>query len=151
MMNDNEKQKEKCPKFGTCSAPLCPENLTDDRWFPDEGICTRYNDLFVQVQRKIAKRADDMEKYFTLEMLRRNCIIGKNISGIDPDCRDEEKAIHQWLSKHKPKRKLTEAERQARQEVLFNARKNKEKSQLLTMTCDKAGFEQKKHQSVQGI
>ncbi len=56
---------EDCPKWDTCSAPICP--LGDNQkyiWYPDEEICTKYKNQFIVTQKKIAKKTKDMNKYY---------------------------------------------------------------------------------------
>jgi hypothetical protein len=99
-----------------CSAPLCPldlESLNCGRWYPDEEICKNReftNPTWIKNQKKIAKRARDKEKYFTIEMLNRNCAIAKGIVGLDPD-RAEEPQLKEWLKKHP---ELSEKEKERR-------------------------------------
>ena len=65
-----------CPKFDECSAALCPldrKHLKIGVWYPDEIVCCKYYYSWIQNQKKIAKKAKDMDKYFTHEMLKRNC------------------------------------------------------------------------------
>jgi len=64
---------------------------------------------WVKRQRKIAKICvTESAGCFTLPMLERRCVIGKKISGIDPDMTEAERkeAENNWLEKHpliKPK------------------------------------------------
>ncbi len=110
---------EECLKFETCEAPLCPldeESLRSGVWYPDEEICTsaKYgNKDWIRNQRKIKKRAANKDFYFTYEMLCRNCIIQRNIEGLDPDNTGfkDEKALKKWLNRHPEKRKWTEEEK----------------------------------------
>ena len=104
-----------CTKFSECSAPLCPLDKTPEgsEWYPDEDICTKHSPDWVKVQRKIAERTREPERYFTYEMLNRNCVIGRAIAGLDPERpRDEE--LKKWLAKHPPKKKkeLSESQKQ---------------------------------------
>ena len=104
-----------CTKFSECSAPLCPldKTLEVGMWYPDEPICAKHNHEWIKTQRKIAERTREPEKYFTYEMLNRNCVIGRAMAGLDPEKpRDEE--LKKWLAKHPPKKKreLSEEERQ---------------------------------------
>ena len=101
-----------CKYFDDCSAPMCPRDTGASKtaWFANEAIC-RLHDVpeWVKRQRKIAKaNADKKAGCFTLSMLERRCIIGKKITGIDPDGTDAEReeAERNWLEKHplvKPK------------------------------------------------
>jgi hypothetical protein len=87
----------------------------------NKGTDTEFGWIDYRVQRKIAKRTRDLTRYYTLEMLERNCVITKAIKGIDPDCRDEQAAIKSWMKQHRPKALLSNEERQRRRE-LFIAR-----------------------------
>ena len=120
--------RKECQHYDTCSAPFCPldhMSLKHGIWYPDEDICSKRSvPDWVRVQRKIAKRTPDKDKYFTFEMLNRNCRIGKAIVGLDPD-KDEKPQLKRWLEKHPPKRKLTEEEKTALRERM---RKVREKS-----------------------
>jgi len=106
---------ENCKYFENCSAPMCPRDAAVAKtvWFADELIC-RLHDVpeWVKQQRKIAKTgAHETAGCFTLPMLERRCIIGKKITGIDPDGTDAdlEAAEKNWLDKHPPiKPKSTE-------------------------------------------
>jgi hypothetical protein len=72
-------------------------------WFADEPVCRLHGvPEWVKRQRKIAKTgADETAGCFTLPMLERRCVIGKKISGIDPDGTeaDREEAEKNWLEK----------------------------------------------------
>ena len=108
--------REDCPKFDKCGAPLCPldsESLKDGIWYPDEEICKRKNvPAWVKAQRKIAKKTQDIDKYFNYAMLSRNCKIRKGISGIDPD-KAEEPQLKKWFKAHPVKREWSEEEKKA--------------------------------------
>jgi hypothetical protein len=98
----------KCKYFDDCSAPMCPkdEGVGKTAWFAGEPVC-RLHDVpeWVKQQRKIAKIcADESIGCFTLPMLERRCIIGKKISGIDPDGTETERADAEkiWLDTHPP-------------------------------------------------
>lgn len=109
-----------CKRLESCSAPLCPMDegsLGSGIWYPDEEICKlqafcKLN--WVQNQKKIAKKARIIDLYFTHRMLQQNCIIGKGISGLDPDhdIKDMEKDEAKWLKEHPEKRKLSEEEKE---------------------------------------
>jgi hypothetical protein len=101
-------QKRNCKYFDGCSAPMCPRDAEASKtiWFADEPVC-RSHDVpeWVKRQRKIVKTgADETAGCFTLFMLERRCVIGKKISGIDPDGTDTERegAERNWLKKHPP-------------------------------------------------
>jgi hypothetical protein len=91
---------------------MCPRDkgAANTTWFADEEIC-RLHDVpeWVKRQRKIVKTGiDETAGCFTLPMLERRCIVGKKITGIDPDGTDAErkKAEKDWLDRHpaiKPK------------------------------------------------
>lgn len=106
-----------CKSFDTCSAPLCPldpESLQCGVWFSTEEICRNreYGKLnWIKMQRKIARKTKD-DGYFTLEMLNRNCVVGKGMQGLDPD-KTEEMQLKRWLKTHPEKRKWSDEERQA--------------------------------------
>ena len=119
-----ETEKVKCSSFDKCSAPFCPENpeSLEDRWFPEEEICTYHKDTFIKAQRKIANRIEDKTGYFTFAMLNKNSVIGKKIRGIDPDSRNEKQTITTWLRNHKSKRVLSDDERKRRAENIKLAR-----------------------------
>jgi len=108
-----------CTAFHACSAPLCPlSDMPDDfLWYPDEPVCTKFNHEWIRAQRKIAQRARDREKCFTVKMLKRNCQIRSGIIGIDPDG-DIEEQEKRWLRKHSEKRKPTESEKAKRRELM---------------------------------
>lgn len=105
---------EMCPKFETCSAPICP--LDQDKktyiWYPDEEICRRKdfaNEQYIKTQKKLKKKAN-VNTYFTYKMLNRNFIVRKNIKGLNPDIiegknydnllRNERKYENKWLDDH---------------------------------------------------
>lgn len=105
---------EKCPKFNTCSAPLCPLDLNVEKycWFPDEAICNRkYIPRWAKNQRKIKKKAKDKNSYFVYAMLNRNCRVKKGITGLNPN-KAEAPQLKRWLKEHPAKRVLTEKEKQ---------------------------------------
>jgi hypothetical protein len=100
--------KRNCKHFEDCSAPMCPcdTGVANTAWFADEPICRLQNTPeWVKRQRKIAKAGGkETAGYFTLAMLERNCVIGKKISGIDPDGTETERKNSEqaWLEKHPP-------------------------------------------------
>lgn len=107
----------KCPYYKNCSCPLCPEDedsLVNGIWYPDEETCKRREyaqKTWIKNQRKIKRRAKDTDKYFTLEILKRQCTIKGGIGGIDPD-KPTKPQIEAWLEAHKTKRQLSETEKQ---------------------------------------
>ena len=120
--------REGCLNFDTCSAPLCPldkDSLENGIWYPDEEICRKRNaPAWVKAQRKIVKKTKDNDKYFTYEMLNRNCKIVSGIVGLDPD-KSEEPQLRNWLAHHKPKRQFSEEEKQEIRERLKQGRAKK--------------------------
>lgn len=116
--------KADCVKFEGCNAPLCPldEDVADYVWYPDEYICNcqQHNQIdWVRRQRKIAKKVE--LGYFTLEMLNRNCVIGANMRGLDPD-EPEASQLKNWLSKHKEKKPISEEKRKTLKQSMGNIR-----------------------------
>ena len=116
-----------CDKL--CDAPLCPldRDIKWRHWFPDEPICTakQFRGLdWVRNQRKIKKRARDKSRYFTLEMLKRNCRIRTGIKGLSPDIPSdkEKRKVQKWLSKHPPQRRIPREERKKFTERMKNSR-----------------------------
>ena len=114
----NHEARESCKYFDGCSAPMCPKNseAAETVWFADEPVC-RLNDVpeWVKRQRKIAKTgADETVGCFTLSMLERRCVIGKKISGIDPDGTETEREVAErnWLEKHPPVKPKSDEERE---------------------------------------
>ena len=105
---------EDCPKWDSCSAPICPledkiKNL-NYIWYPDEEICPKHKNQFIKTQKKIKKKARDLDKYFNLEMLNRNFIVGAGIVGLNP-YEEEGPQLKRWLRKHPLKRQISEEER----------------------------------------
>jgi len=122
--------KDKCSKFNSCGAPLCPldeESLKYGIFYPDEEICTkRPFPLWIKAQRKITKRCKDKDKYFSYEMLNRLSQVRIGTIGLDPD-RDEKPQLKRWLRTHpkREKRKLTEEKKRKLREFLQKAREKK--------------------------
>ncbi len=101
-----------CGLYETCLAPLCPMDRIslNGIWYPDEEICrsrTQGNLPWLKAQRKIAASSARAERYFTLEMLRRNCIVKGGIAGLDPN-EMEEPQLKKWLDDHPERRGLSE-------------------------------------------
>jgi len=101
-----------CGLYETCLAPLCPldKSSLSGIWYPDEEICrsrTQGNLIWLKVQRKIAASSARAERYFTLEMLRRNCIVKGGIAGLDPN-ETEEPQLKKWFDDHPERRGLSE-------------------------------------------
>jgi len=114
-----------CPRYGKCSAPMCPlerDSIRCGVWFPDDEICknrkfigesveerkdrdtkaTRDHDMImIKQQRKIQKSARDRSTYYTRRMLIVECIVKKGITGIDPD-KPEKSQVKRWIKKHPP-------------------------------------------------
>jgi len=108
----------KCKYFDDCSAPMCPQDsgVAKTEWFANEPVC-RLHDVpeWVKRQRKIYKTGvTETAGCFTLPMLERRCVIGKKISGIDPDIMEaERKEVEKnWLEKHPPIKPKSGAERE---------------------------------------
>jgi len=104
-----------CPSYQSCSAPLCPEDLTEGIWYPDEEICgaNNKNQKWIKQQRKIKKKAKSRELYFTLAMLERNSKILVGTKGINPDGQvDEKQQIKNWLAKRPLRKEMTQAQKQ---------------------------------------
>ena len=108
-----------CRYFDKCSAPLCPRDpgLASRPWFPDEEICRARKETsglkWIENQRKVQRKAKSVDRFFTLEMLDRDCIIRAGIEGIDSDAKDPEADLQRWLESH-PER-TPEQKEQARQ------------------------------------
>jgi len=106
-----------CKKYDTCNAPLCPldeQSLKHGIWYPDEEICPARaytNVAWIQNQKKMLKRSARVDRYFTLTMLERNCIVKSGIEGLDPD-EAEDYQLKKWLRDHPEKRALSEKERE---------------------------------------
>jgi hypothetical protein len=107
-----------CKYFESCSAPMCPRDAgaAKTAWFANEPVCRLHNvPEWVKQQQKIAKTgAYETAGCFTLPMLERRCIVGKKITGIDPDGTeaDREDAEKTWLDKHPPIKPKSNEERE---------------------------------------
>jgi hypothetical protein len=116
-----QREKDKCKLFESCSAPLCPideESLRVGIWYSDEEVCKlrEYQSLpWIKMQKKIAKVKARPDRYFTLSMLKRNCVVKRGIEGLDPDKEKRENArqLKRWMSQHPPKKEISLEERQA--------------------------------------
>ena len=93
----------KCPKYESCSAPLCPldtQSPISNTYFPGEDICKakRFQSLgWVKKQKAIAKLKPS--GYFTIAMLKAIRRISKSIEGIDSDSSLDKatKAEETWI------------------------------------------------------
>ena len=99
-----------CTLFENCHAPLCPLDPASLKgvWYADEEICRSraYANLpWIRGQRKIGRVR--VKGYFTLEMLRRNCIVKKGIAGLDSDS-EEEPQLRRWFADHPVRRGMSE-------------------------------------------
>uniref|UniRef100_A0A6M3LS13 Uncharacterized protein n=1 Tax=viral metagenome TaxID=1070528 RepID=A0A6M3LS13_9ZZZZ len=81
------KKLEDCSKFDVCTAPICPldsASLETAVWYPNEDICKiRMNLPWRRIQRRIAKRAKDHTRYFTLKDFQVKRV--QNPKGHNPD------------------------------------------------------------------
>jgi hypothetical protein len=106
-----------CKKYDTCNAPLCPmdaQSLAHGIWYPDEEICgmrTHTSLSWIKNQKKLLKRSGTADRYFTLQMLERNCIIRRGIEGLDPNYLEDDQ-LKKWLRDHPEKRMLSKTERE---------------------------------------
>ena len=113
-------KKIKTKHFINCSAPLCLEaNDIDDEsiWYPSEDICSAQPKggvpNWIKTQRKIKRKAEGKDiGFFSLKMLKRNCVICKGIKGINGDKINTGFQEKKWFEKHPVKRKKSEAEKQ---------------------------------------
>jgi len=78
-----------CPSFTGCNAPLCPlaDNLEHIIWYPDEAVCSSraFRTPWIVIQRRIARRAKDITRYFDVKMLGTIQAVHASIKGINPD------------------------------------------------------------------
>jgi len=106
-----------CKKYDTCNAPLCPldeQSLKHGIWYPDEEVCPvrAYTNLpWIQSQKKLVKKTGRAGRYFTPQMLERNCVIRRGIEGLDAD-QAEDYELKKWLRDHPEKRVLSKKERE---------------------------------------
>jgi hypothetical protein len=102
-----------CGIYEECLAPLCPLDPSSLKgiWYADEEICRSrtYGHLpWIRGQRKISRvRA---EGYFTLEMLKRNCVVKRGIAGLDSD-ETEEPQLKRWFADHPERREMSDEKR----------------------------------------
>lgn len=104
-----------CLLFESCHAPLCPldQISLNGVWYADEEICRSrsYTALpWIRSQRKIGRVK--ARGYFTLEMLRRNCIVKKGIACLDADA-EEEPQLRRWLADHPERSGMSEEKKAA--------------------------------------
>ena len=108
--------QEKCPRFNNCSTNLCPydPHLEDRIWYPDEDICRRWSitkdSLWIKTQRKIKKKSEDSNKYWTVPMLKQLFAVKKGVSGLSPDVA-EKPQLNKFLKGYK-KREFTEEQKE---------------------------------------
>jgi len=108
---------DKCPRFNNCNAPLCPldrESLEFGIWYPDEEICQNRNFSklrWIRNQKKILKVNAPKDRYFSFTMLKRKCVIGKKMQGLDPD-EPEGPQLERWLKQHPERKPLSEKQKQ---------------------------------------
>jgi len=100
---------EECIKFQTCNAPMCPENpeVENFTWMVGEDTCHKNYEWVVR-QRKISRKAK--EGYYTLAMLKRDCIVNKNTVGLNPE-EPEAPQLKKWMKAHPVKRERSEEEK----------------------------------------
>jgi hypothetical protein len=119
-----------CKRFDSCSAPICPLNQCSGTWVADEEICRSSSfssEGWLQNQKKIAKRTRDFETYYTYTMLQRNFIIGKGITGLDPDhdISELEQDETRWLNFHPEKHIINEEKREQLKKRMAEVSKHK--------------------------
>ena len=79
-----------CHKYETCGAPICPyDTRSDIPWYPGEDVCPRHftegPPQWLKVQRRLAKKAENNDRYFTKAMLDATYAVRKETKGINPD------------------------------------------------------------------
>jgi len=96
-----------CWNYENCSAPLCPLDRESETcgWFPDEDVCILKDaPAWVKVQRKLSKYGIPWTAgYFTIEMLKHPCPMGRGAKGLDPD-RDPKtrpEDVERWKSERR--------------------------------------------------
>jgi len=122
---------EDCLRFNICDANLCPYDtgLKNRVWFPDETVCAKQNMTeeypWIKLQRKIAKKCQEPDKYFVLGMLENLSSVRKGIVGLNPDV-DYQVQLNSWLKDHhKTEKQYTEEEKRTLIERLQKGRKLK--------------------------
>lgn len=122
-----------CKKFERCSAPLCPlkENTSNNIiWYPDEEICSLRDygkTIMIRNQRKISRKVLDTDCFFTQEMLSLRFVVGKRITGIDPDIPISEldKEVQKWIRQHPERRSLSSEQKEKLKGILIQVRSNR--------------------------
>jgi len=115
---DERWQRPSCGLYESCNAPICPLDQTSLKgtWYPKEEIChsrTQGNFPWIRAQRKIVASGAPANRYFSLPMLKRNCVIKKGIAGLDPNEADTTQ-FKKWLVDHPVKKEMSEEEKKAR-------------------------------------
>jgi hypothetical protein len=138
--------------FEVCSAPICPKDLrvVQAVWFTDEQVCFLQDvPEWVKRQRKIVKTGVSATAgCFTLPMLERHCVIGKKITGINPDATDIERksAEEDWICRHPPVKAKTGGERErlaVRMRILRAIRLEKGRQNIESVQGKKSNGEKK--------
>ena len=97
---------EDCGMFEKCEAPLCPldPGLDQKVWFPGESVCTSRTYgaglKWIENQRKAGRKAKRDNTFFNIDMLKKNIIVKKGITGIDPDSKDIPGDLKKWIAAH---------------------------------------------------
>lgn len=71
-------------------------------FYPDDEVCkfgSMNRGLLYRQQRKIQKRAKERNTCYNRQMLERDCIVGRGMTGLDPD-KPEAPQYAQWKRKH---------------------------------------------------
>ena len=115
---DPYRRRPACTLFEDCHAPLCPldQISLNGVWYADEEICRSrsYTALpWIRSQRRIGRVG--ARGYFTLEMLKRNCVVKRGIVGLDSDG-PEESQLQRWLADHPERRGMSEEKKAALRE-----------------------------------
>jgi len=82
---------EACRNYEGCEAPLCPLDtkcLKTAIWYPDEAICNRRglpDADWLKVQRRVARKANQHDSFFTYDDLVRIKRVHPGIRGHNPD------------------------------------------------------------------
>ena len=125
-----------CKYFDTCNAPLCPMDqvsLEHGIWYADEEIC-RLKQFFslewIKNQKKIAKRTNDTDTFYTVNMLDRKLQVKKGVRGLDPDAPNTKAMEKKWIESRQwtgaKKKDLTEEEKEVLRERIKVARKKRQ-------------------------